>query len=157
MNRPAFSASGQAGLFAACATAACLVLAACGNSPSGNSGSSGNSGAPASGSTPSSKTTTSGSTNSGGSTSVVSSASVPFPIAVGNTWVYQSTIPLTGTTATVTNKVVSVTPVSGGNEVKLSDTDSVLPGRTTDETYIFHSDGSMYPAVILHKADQIVM
>jgi hypothetical protein len=154
MNRPAFSASRPAGLLAACATAACLVLAACGNSPSGNTG---NTGSPGSSSTPSGNSTTSASTNSGGSTSVTSSSSVPFPIAVGNTWVYQSKIPLTNTTATVTNKVVSVTPVSGGNEVKLSDTDSVLPGRTTEETYIFHSDGSItFPSSQLGTSATII-
>jgi hypothetical protein len=139
MNRPAFSASGRAGLIAACVAATGLLLTACGNSPSGNSGNTGSSGSTK---TPSSKSTT-GSTTSGGSTSVVSSASEPFPIAAGNTWVYESEIPLTGSTAIVTNKVVSVTPVSGGNEVKLSNNDSLVPGTTTDETYIFHSDGSI--------------
>jgi hypothetical protein len=157
MNRPAFSASGPAGpagLLAACATMACLLLAACSNSPSSNSG---NSGSPGSSSTPSSKTTTSSSTTSGGSTSVVSSDSEPFPIAVGNTWVYQSSIPLTGTTATVTNKVVSVTPASGGNSVTLSDNDSILPAKTTDETYIFHSDGSItYPSSQLGTSATII-
>jgi hypothetical protein len=155
MNRPAFSASRPAGLLAACAAVACLALAACSTSPSSNN--TGNSGSPSGGTTPSSKTTTSGSSNSGGSTSVVSSASEPFPIAVGNTWVYQSSIPLTGTTATVTNKVVSVTPVSGGNQVKLSDKDSILPGKTTDETYIFHSDGSItYPSSQLGTSATII-
>jgi hypothetical protein len=137
MNRPAFTASGRAGLLAACAAASCLVLVACGNSSSGNSGSSGSTKAP------STSSTTPSSTNSSGSTSVVSSSSEPFPIAVGNTWVYQSSVPLAGTTGIVTNKVVSVTPVSGGNSVTLSNNDSIVPGKTTDETYIFHSDGSI--------------
>jgi hypothetical protein len=153
MNRLAHSASGRACLLAACCAATGLLLAACGNSPS-SSNSGGSSGSTK---TPSTKSTTSSSTNSGGSTSVVSSASEPFPIAVGNTWVYQSTVPLTGTTGTVTNKVVSVTPVSGGNSVTLSNNDSFVPGKTTDETYIFHSDGSItYPSSQLGTAATII-
>lgn len=139
MKRLSHSASGRACLLAACCAATGLLLAACGNSPSSsNSG-----GSTGSTKTPSAKSTTPSSTNSGGSTSVVSSASEPFPIAAGNTWVYQASVPLTGSTSTVTNKVVSVTPVSGGNSVTLSNNDSLVPGRTTDETYIFHSDGSI--------------
>lgn len=153
MNRPAFSAPRRAGLLAACVAATGLLLAACGNSPSSGSGSPGSS-APAS-KAPSGKSTSS--STSGGSTSVVSSASEPFPIAAGNTWVYQSTVPLTGTTGTVTNKVVSVTPVSGGNSVTLSDNDSIVPGKTTDETYIFHSNGSItYPSSQLGTAATII-
>jgi hypothetical protein len=155
MNLPAYSAPRRAGLLAACVAATGLLLAACSNSPSGGSGNSGNSGN--SGSSPSSKSTTSSSGTTGGSTSVVSSASEPFPIAAGNTWVYQSTVPLTGTTGTVTNKVVSVTPVSGGNSVTLSNNDSIIPGKTTDETYLFHSDGSItYPSSQLGTSATII-
>jgi hypothetical protein len=138
MNRRAYLGPRRASLLAACAAAAGLLLAACGNSPSSNSGGSGGSGG-----TPSTKSTTSGSGNSGGSTSVVSSSSEPFPIAAGNTWVYQADVGTSGETSTVTNKVVSVTPVSGGNSVTMSDHDSLVPGTTTDETFIFHSDGSI--------------
>ncbi len=140
MNHLAHSASGRACLLAACCAATGLLLAACGNSPS-SSNSGGSSGSTK---TPSTKSTTSSSNNSGGSTSVVSSNSEPFPIAVGNTWVYQAKTGVTGSvTSTVTNKVVSVTPVSGGNSVTMSDNDSLVPGTTTDETFIFHSDGSI--------------
>jgi hypothetical protein len=139
MNRRAYLAPRRAGLLAACVAAAGLLLAACSNSPSSsNSGGSGGSTK-----TPSTKSTTSGSGNSGGSTSVVSSSSEPFPIATGNTWVYQAKVGTSGETSTVTNKVVSVTPVSGGNSVTMSDNDSLVPGTTTDETFIFHSDGSI--------------
>jgi hypothetical protein len=85
----------------------------------------------------------------------VSSNSVPFPIAVGNTWVYDS-VTLAGISSTVTDKVISVTPVSGGNQVTMSHTDSI-GGATTQETYIFHSDGSIsYPFSELGKTAAII-
>ncbi len=69
---------------------------------------------------------------------------MPFPIAVGNTWVYKSVA--LGLSSTVTNKVLSVTPVSGGNLITMSNTDSIT-GTTTRGSYIFHSNGSItYPS-----------
>jgi hypothetical protein len=140
MNPSAPSAPSRAGVLIACVAAAGLLLGACSNSP-GSSGS-GSTGSPAGSSTKSSTSGSSGSSSSG-STSTVSASSVPFPIAAGNTWVYDSdTATLNGTE---TNKVVSVTPVAGGNRVTMSTTDSV-GGGTTESTYIFHSDGSItYP------------
>ncbi len=138
MNISAYSARGRAGAAAALVAAAGLMLAACGgSSPSSTSGST---------STSSPSTSSSSSPpSSSSSTSTVSAASVPFPIAVGNTWVYKS-VALAGITSTVTNKVVSVTPVSGGSLVTMSNTDS-LTGTTTDSTFLFHSDGSItYPS-----------
>jgi hypothetical protein len=147
---------GRAGIAAACLAVTGLALAACGPSHSNSSGnSSGGSGTGGSGSGTSTPAASSSSSGSGGSTSVVSSSSVPFPIAVGNTWVYQATS-LGGLKSTVTNKVVSVTPVSGGNEVTMSDTES-LTGTPTDITYIFHSNGSItYPFSQLGSSATIV-
>jgi hypothetical protein len=141
MNPFAHSASSRAGVLIACATAAGLLLGACSNSPS--SAGSGSAGSTASSGT-SKSSTSGGSGNSGtGSASTVSASSVPFPIAVGNTWIYESgTATLNGTE---TNKVLSVTPVPGGNRVTMSNTDSI-GGATNESTYIFHSDGSItYP------------
>jgi hypothetical protein len=141
MNLSAFSARGRAGAVAALAATG-LVLAACGgSSPSSTPGGSSTN----STSTGGSSTPASSSSSTSSSTSTVSSNSVPFPIAVGNTWVYKS-ITAGGLTSTVTNKVLSVTPVSGGNLVTMSNTDS-LTGTPTDITYLFHSDGSItYPS-----------
>jgi hypothetical protein len=143
MNASAFPVRTAA---AAVLAGAVLVLAGCGNSPSSSSGGSsnnGNSGAtsPATPSGGSSSSSPSGT----GSTTTVSSESVPFPIAVGNTWVYKS-ITLVGLSSKVINKVISVTPAAGGSKVTMSDTES-LTGKTTEERFIFHSDGSItYPS-----------
>jgi hypothetical protein len=142
MNISAYPARGRAGAAAALVAAAGLLLAACGgSSPSSNSGSSStNSPGTASSSTP-----PSGSSSSPSSSASTASLSVPFPIAVGNTWVYKA-VALDGLTSTVTNKILSVTPVSGGDLVTMSDTES-LTGTPTHITYLFHSDGSItYPS-----------
>jgi hypothetical protein len=158
MNRFASSRSRRITGLAACVAAAALGLAAC-NSHSGGSGTtgSGGSGGGTSGgsTTPVANNSSNSGTGTGGSTSVVSASSVPFPIAVGNTWVYKATT-LGGLTSTVTNKVVAVTPVAGGNEVTMSDTES-LTGKTTEIKYIFHSDGSItYPSSELGSTATIV-
>jgi hypothetical protein len=144
MNISAYPARGRAGAAAALVAAAGLLLAACGgsSSPSSNSGgSSTNSPSAGSSSTPPSSSSSSPS----GSASTTSSLSVPFPIAVGNTWVYKA-VAMGGLTSTVTNKILSVTPVSGGDLVTMSDTES-LTGTPTHITYLFHSDGSItYPS-----------
>jgi hypothetical protein len=114
-----------------------LVLTGCSTSSSGSGGSSSSSGS----STPAS----SSSSTSSGATSVVSSNSVPFPIAVGNTWTYKDTTSVT--VGTSVNKIASVTPVSGGQQV-LMDSTITVAGVTTHGSgyFIFHPDGSItYP------------
>jgi DUF3108-like len=134
----------------ACAAASGLLLGACSNgSGSGPGSSAGSSGSTATGSGTSSATSSTsggsgGTGNSGtGSTTSTASNSVPFPITVGNTWVYDSdTTTLNGT---VTNKIVAAKPVSSGTQVTMSDHDS-FASTTTDSTYVFHPDGSIsYP------------
>jgi hypothetical protein len=148
MNRSAFPVRGRAAA-AAVLTGAVLVLAGCSNAPSSssggtNAGSSGNGNS--NGTSPASSSGGSSSSPSGtGSTTTVSSDSVPFPIAVGNTWVYKS-VTLVGLSSKVTDKIVAVTPVAGGSKVTMANSES-LTGTTKDETYIFHSDGSItYPS-----------
>src|ERR1700685_335969 len=87
----------------ALATVAGLALAGCGTSAA-------TSGAASSTTAPGHAATSSATTGSGGSGGVVSAASLPFPVAVGNTWVYDSSVPSTGSTSTVTNKILSVVP-----------------------------------------------
>ncbi len=115
--------------------AASLALAACG----GSGGSQGGTGSAGSGSKPASSSTAGAS----GSTSAVSANAVPFPVAVGDTWTF-ATSDAAGTTGTVVNKMVAVTPVSGGEQVTMDGTITTL-GTTTTSTvyYVFHSDGSI--------------
>jgi hypothetical protein len=129
------SALRRGGAATAGLAAAGLALAAC-----GTSGSSGNGAAGTSTGSPAASTSTS--SGSGGSTSTASSNSVPFPIGVGNTWVYKSVTEL-GTSTKVINKMIAVKSVSGGQQVTMQTT---LDGATTAYTYIFHPDGSItYP------------
>lgn len=114
-----------------------LVLTGCSTSNSGSPG--------GSTSSSTSSSSTSASTSSSGSTSVVSSNSVPFPIAVGNTWTYKDTTFVT--VGTSVDKIASVTPVSGGEQV-LMDSTITAAGVTTHSSgyFIFHPDGSItYP------------
>ena len=116
-----------------------LVLTGCSTSKSGSSGGSspsGGTGSPSAGSS---------SSGSSGSTSVVSSGSVPFPIAVGNTWTYKDTTSVS--VGTSVDKIASVTPVSGGQQV-LMDSTITVAGVTTHGSgyFVFHPDGSItYP------------
>ncbi len=137
MNLSAHPARRRAGAAAALVVAAGLLLAACGGSSPSSTSASSNS--------PSSSSSTPPSSSSSSSpASTASSLSVPFPIAVGNTWVYKSVA--LGLSSTVTNKMLSVTPVSGGDLITMSNTDS-LTGTTTQGSYIFHSNGSItYPS-----------
>jgi hypothetical protein len=116
----------------ALAAVAGLALAGCGASAA-------TSGAASSTTAPGQAATSSATTDSGG---VVSAASLPFPVAVGNTWVYDSSVSSGGPTSTVTNKILSVVRVTGGSRVTESYADS-LSSSTTRSTYIFHSDGTI--------------
>jgi hypothetical protein len=62
-----------------------------------------------------------------------------FPVAVGDTWVYQVTT--AGLPAgTATDKVTAVMPVAGGDQVT---TTHDLHGTTVRETFLFGSNGSI--------------
>jgi hypothetical protein len=122
MNAHAYSTRQRARAGAGLAAVAGLVLAGCSTASSGT-----------------------GSHNSSGSTSVVSSNSVPFPIAVGNTWTYKDTTSVAGGTSV--DKIAAITPVSGGQQVRMDSTITTA-GVTTHGTgyFIFHPDGSItYP------------
>jgi hypothetical protein len=118
-----------------------LVLAGCSTAASTSAS------APATaGTAPSSGITTSGAktsgANSGSTPGVVPTAALAFPVAVGNTWVYTSAIPSVGSSGTVTDKILSVTPAPTGKRVAESYTNSLL-STTARDTYVFHSDGSI--------------
>jgi hypothetical protein len=86
-----------------------------------------------------------GATSGGGAAPApgfVPAAALPFPVAVGTTWVYSAIVPSVGSTGTVTDKILSVKAVPGGNRVAESYTNS-LSSTTVHTAYIFHSDGSV--------------
>ncbi len=129
------------------AGAAVIALAGCGASVSTSGAAAGStaSGSTASGGSPSATAST-GATPSATSNSFVSAGSIPFPIAVGYTWVYQTLSSLNNTQSLVTNRVVSVAPVPGGHRVTMSETISGRATKTTHETYIFYANGQIgYP------------
>jgi hypothetical protein len=130
MSHNAVSPRRPAGAAAVVAIAAGLVLAGCG----GSSSSGGSTGSNAASSSPAA----SHGSGSGGSTSAVTTASVPFPVGVGNTWKYKTTYGRT------VNRMTAVTPVSGGQQVTMRSAITSL-GTTTHDTayYVVHSDGSI--------------
>jgi hypothetical protein len=106
----------------------------------------------ASGATSSATASTASTSTSASATPVsTSSSSVTgsplYPIAVGNTWVYQTTASVSGENGLQTTKVLSVVPVSGGQRVTMSETTDVHGVKTTnDDNTIFYSDGKIaYP------------
>ncbi len=138
MNSLALTPRLRAAIAAAAIVAAGLALAACGGSGGSNNGS-----GPASSGGSGSKPANSHSSSPSGSATAAVANSVPFPVGVGDTWTY-STSDAAGTTGTVVDKMVAVSPVSGGQQVTMNATNSIL-GTTTSNTayYVFHSDGSI--------------
>ena len=142
MNRSRFpiSMSRRPAVFAAIAAAG-LTLAACGTNSASSSGSGTTSSSAASG-----KAASSASANSGTSGNGAVTGSTMFPAAIGNTWVYDDTVG--AEKGTVTNRITAIAPTAGGQQVTMTNSDD-LPGlgaaatKTTTETLIFHSDGSI--------------
>jgi hypothetical protein len=79
------------------------------------------------------------------SKSFVKANSIPFPVAVGNTWVYQTTAG--GETGQTTNRIVSAGPIPTGYEVTMSSTTDVAGTATgVQPVYVFYPDGTIgYP------------
>ncbi len=118
---------------AGCGSAASTSGTAAGGSPAASaSGSAGASSASAVATASASATGATGGT----------AASAPFPVAIGNTWVYQAVASINNAHATDTKKVTSVTPVAGGRRVTMSDT--VIPGSgAVTQNYIFYDNGQI--------------
>jgi len=120
---------------AAAVLAAGLALAGCASSASSSS----------SGSASHTAATGAASGTAAAGSSTGASASVPFPVALGNSWTYKITTG--GESGTTSNKMTAVTPVPDGQQVSMLTTNHVgsVNGSTT-ETYLFHTDGSIgYP------------
>ncbi len=118
---------------AGCASASSASSTAAGSTTSGEASS------PAAADSPGTPSATANSSVSGGS--------LPFPVAVGNTWTYQAVSTVNNEHGSVTNRVLSVTPVPGGRRVTMSST--VILGqtnKTAQQDYMFYSDGKIgYP------------
>ena len=71
--------------------------------------------------------------------------SIPFPVAVGNTWIYQTSAG--GQTGRTTNKIVGAGPGSAGYRVTVSSTPAVGGSASTGvPVYTFYPDGTIgYP------------
>jgi hypothetical protein len=72
------------------------------------------------------------------------SASVPFPVAVGDTWTYTLEIAGQPLPAALVKKITGITPVPGGQRVGMAITESVygIP-KTFHQDYLFGADGSI--------------
>jgi hypothetical protein len=154
MTAPHFTRPAAAA--AALLAASGLLLAGCKSSSSA----SGTSGSTASASTSPSASSTAGSggQGSGGGSGSGSGTSLAadFPVAVGNTWVYESKVSSLGH-GTITNKVTRVVPVPGGQRVRMSVTDDNLgvSTRGSSVTYVLHSDGSITVPLAEFSAEKV--
>jgi hypothetical protein len=112
-----------------------LLLVGCSSVSSGSSTPTSGGGT---GSSSSSSSTSGGSSGGGGTDTTL------FPVAVGNTWVYNDT--LAGSeSGTTTNMMTAVTPDSAGQRVTIETHSDItgVPATPTMLTYQFNSDGSI--------------
>jgi hypothetical protein len=124
---------------AALAGVAAIALAGCGSAASTSAAPGGS---PAASTSATASATTSADATTSPSGAAGTSASAPFPVAVGNTWIYQAVTSINNAHSTDTKKVLAVTPTSGGREVTMSDT--VIPGSATaTQKYLFYDNGQI--------------
>ena len=78
--------------------------------------------------------------------SFVQANSLPFPVAVGNTWVYQTTTG--GQTGQTTNRIISAGPGPAAYQVTMASTTAIAgTASSAQEVYLFYPDGTIgYPA-----------
>ncbi len=131
--------SARAALAGAAGLAA-ITLAGCSSAASTTGAASTGSPAASASSTASASATTSAVATA--SPSGATGVSAPFPVAVGNTWVYEATTSINSTHSTDTKKVLSVAPMTGGREVTMSDTVSPGSVRAT-QNYVFYDNGQI--------------
>ena len=77
--------------------------------------------------------------------SFVKANSFPFPVAVGNTWVYQTTTG--GQTGQTTNRIISAGPGPSAYKVTMASTTAIAgTAYSTQAVYLFYPDGTIgYP------------
>jgi hypothetical protein len=128
MSRNAVCPRGLAGAAAVVAITAGLALAGCGGSSSSGAAANNAGGSPAASHSPSSS----------GSTTAATTATVPFPVGVGDVWRYKTT---DGRTV---NRIIAVTPASGGQQVTMRSAITTMGSTShTSAYYVVHSDGSI--------------
>jgi hypothetical protein len=73
----------------------------------------------------------------------VATGSIPFPVAVGDTWVYDVVTSISNVHALDTKKVVEVIPMPDGHQVTMSD--SAVPGAADSmlQHYLFYGNGQI--------------
>ena len=81
------------------------------------------------------------------SNSYAAPSSIPFPVTVGDTWVYQTATNVNGERGLTTDKIVSAGPTAAGYQVTMSETvdvgGSVITARPV---YLFYASGKVgYP------------
>jgi hypothetical protein len=76
-----------------------------------------------------------------------SGTSIPFPAAVGDTWLYQTKSGVTGESGTTTNRIVAAGPTSVGYRVAMASTSDIAgTSASTAPVFYFHADGTIaYP------------
>ncbi len=123
---------------AALAGLAAIALAGCGSAASTAAAG----GSPAASTSSTASATTSAEATASPSGAASTGASAPFPVAVGNIWIYQAVTSINNAHSTDTKKVLAVTPTSGGREVTMSDT--VIPGSSSvTQKYLFYDNGQI--------------
>jgi hypothetical protein len=131
------------------AGATVAALAGCGASASSSTADPGTSSASASASssTSASAGSAAAATPSASSNAFVPTGSISFPVAVGNTWIYQTTAAVDGRRVLQTDRILSVTPAAGNSRVVMSETADADAARTSSqETLVFYANGSIgYP------------
>jgi hypothetical protein len=77
----------------------------------------------------------------------VAPVSIPFPDAVGDTWVYQTTANVNGETGLTTDRIVSSGPAAAGYQVTMAQTVQVGGSAiSTEPVYVFYPNGKVgYP------------
>jgi hypothetical protein len=123
--------------------AAVVALAGCGSAAGTSSAASSGSPARATSSVTGTTSATAAATPAASPGSVVAAGSIPFPVAVGDTWVYDVVTSISNVHALDTKKVVEVTPMPDGHQVTMSD--SAVPGAA-DSTllhYLFYGNGQI--------------
>jgi hypothetical protein len=129
--------SARAVLAGAAVVAAVVALAGCGSAAGTSSAASSGSPAGAASSAAGTTSATAAATPTTSPASVVAAGSIPFPVAIGNTWVYQVVTSINNAHAIDTKKVVDVTPVPDGHRVTMSDS----AGPAATEHYLFYANG----------------
>jgi hypothetical protein len=124
---------------AALAGVAAIALAGCGSAASTSAASGGT---PAASTSATASATTSADATASPSGATGTSASAPFPVAVGNTWIYQAVTSINNAHSLDTKKIVSVTPTTGGREVTMEDALTPSSGTVTQK-YLFYDNGQI--------------